>query len=60
MDDICSDNENNETDFTLCVICGEYGANNEMWYRCVICGQWAHSLCSANDSPTGYVCDFCI
>lgn len=42
-----------------CVLCGEYGPGNELWYRCTSCAAWAHKACSAASSPEGYVCDFC-
>ncbi|KAK4887838.1 hypothetical protein RN001_004109 [Aquatica leii] len=51
-----SDNEVTED---ICIICGEFGNNNEMWIRCVMCGQWAHQACSVDGKGT-YVCDFCI
>ncbi|KAK5648281.1 hypothetical protein RI129_003173 [Pyrocoelia pectoralis] len=38
-----------------CLICGEFGRNNEMWYRCTSCGLWAHSECTGLDSAEGYV-----
>lgn len=43
-----------------CVICGEFGRNNELWFRCTACGYWAHELCSGVKSAAGYKCDFCI
>uniref|UniRef100_A0A2A4J4D1 Ig-like domain-containing protein n=1 Tax=Heliothis virescens TaxID=7102 RepID=A0A2A4J4D1_HELVI len=42
-----------------CIICDDYGQNNELWYRCVLCGLWAHAECSGCDSPEGYICDLC-
>ncbi|PSN53104.1 hypothetical protein C0J52_10568 [Blattella germanica] len=30
----------------ICIICGEFGRNQELWYRCTICAAWAHSECS--------------
>lgn len=43
----------------LCVICGEFGKNRELWYRCVSCGKWAHALCSGENSANNYMCAFC-
>lgn len=43
-----------------CIICEEFGKNNEMWYRCTFCGLWAHAICSGWDSPDGYICDLCL
>lgn len=42
-----------------CMLCDDYGRNNELWYRCVQCGLWAHAECSGYESPEGYVCDLC-
>ncbi|XP_052739730.1 uncharacterized protein LOC112049361 [Bicyclus anynana] len=42
-----------------CILCDDYGQNNELWYRCVQCGLWAHAECSGCESPEGYVCDLC-
>lgn len=43
----------------LCVICGEFGKDQELWYRCIVCGNWVHALCSDRDKPDGYICGFC-
>lgn len=40
-----------------CVLCDDYGRNNELWYRCVICGLWAHVECTGSDTPENYMCD---
>ncbi|KAL4719697.1 hypothetical protein ACJJTC_007886 [Scirpophaga incertulas] len=42
-----------------CIICDDYGRDNELWYRCVLCGLWAHAECSGYDSPESYICDLC-
>lgn len=42
-----------------CMLCGEFGRNNELWYRCIKCGIWTHSECSGWDTPAGYTCDNC-
>lgn len=62
---LCDDNEDNDNfdifgeKVEICIICGEYGNNNELWYRCVSCGKWAHSECCCYDSPDNYVCNYC-
>lgn len=43
----------------ICLICGEFGKDGELWYRCIVCGQWVHALCSDKDMPEGYICGFC-
>ncbi|KAB0795413.1 hypothetical protein PPYR_12252 [Photinus pyralis] len=61
--EICDDDElddiSNASEYDQCIICGDTGTKNEMWYRCTICGYWAHSECSGVDSPKGFVCDLC-
>jgi len=42
-----------------CLVCGEFGKDNELWYRCRICGFWAHCDCTGADKPTSFVCDYC-
>ncbi|KAF2904102.1 hypothetical protein ILUMI_02073 [Ignelater luminosus] len=58
---ICDDNEDDDADDAgnICMICSEFGRNNEMWYRCTSCGLWVHEDCTGWDSPEGYVCDNC-
>ena len=51
-----SDVEVNED---ICIICGEFGKNRELWLRCVICSGWAHSECTNNEKGKHYVCDYC-
>lgn len=53
------DNEDEYVDEDICLICNDYGKNNEQWYRCTLCGRWAHSECSGWDTPVGYTCDEC-
>jgi hypothetical protein len=52
---LCDDDELDDVDITedseLCLVCGEFGQDNEIWYRCVICPKWAHEDCSGWDSP---------
>lgn len=57
-DDLCVDDDDEDAE-NHCLICGEFGRNNEVWYRCTSCGLWAHSACTGWDSPNGYVCDMC-
>jgi len=44
----------------ICLICGEFGRNDELCYRCVICALWCHEECSGWDSPVNYTCDLCL
>jgi hypothetical protein len=61
---LCDDDELDDVDITedseLCLVCGEFGQDNEIWYRCVICSKWTHEDCSGWDSPVGYTCDMCV
>lgn len=71
--DLCDDDSLDDVDVCLekndhvseqqncdepCAVCQEHG-KTETWYRCTSCGQWAHSQCTAADSPHDYVCDYC-
>ncbi|XP_045461681.1 uncharacterized protein LOC123671731 [Harmonia axyridis] len=60
-DELCQDDENDDTEdaSNLCLVCGEFGRNNETWYRCTSCGHWAHADCTGWDSAYNYVCDMC-
>ncbi|XP_038213346.1 uncharacterized protein LOC119833422 [Zerene cesonia] len=42
-----------------CLVCDEFGRNNEMWYRCTSCGLWAHAECTGWESAESYLCDVC-
>lgn len=55
VDDSDNDKDANND---ICIICGEFGKNNEIWVRCVICAMWAHKACTNDDRKT-FVCDFC-
>ncbi|ESO10079.1 hypothetical protein HELRODRAFT_167927 [Helobdella robusta] len=44
----------------ICVMCGEAGRDNEMWFRCRNCAKWAHELCTSVSSAVDYICEFCI
>ncbi|KAK9681272.1 CENP-B N-terminal DNA-binding domain [Popillia japonica] len=50
--------ERDTKDDDECLVCGEFGRNNEIWYRCTICSKWTHQQCSGVDKPVGYICDF--
>lgn len=61
MEDLREDDDTDiEDDYqNRCLICDDYGRDNEMWYICVLCGRWAHQECSGYDSPEDYKCDLC-
>lgn len=42
-----------------CLVCYEFGRNNERWYRCTSCGLWVHAECIGWDSAEGYFCVAC-
>lgn len=44
----------------ICLLCGEFGKNNELWLRCVMCGQWAHKACTGTTKEKKFICDFCL
>uniref|UniRef100_A0A8D9EI83 Zinc finger PHD-type domain-containing protein n=1 Tax=Cacopsylla melanoneura TaxID=428564 RepID=A0A8D9EI83_9HEMI len=52
--------ENIDDPKNRCLICEEFGRDQELWYRCVSCGYWAHADCSGWESPDDYICDLCI
>lgn len=58
---LCQDDEGDDVEDAgnLCIICCEFGKNNEIWYRCTACGLWAHADCTGWDSAESYVCDVC-
>lgn len=62
LKDICDDNEVDDIDLTedVCLVCGECGKDQEVWFRCVICGHWSHDECSGWDTAENYQCDICI
>lgn len=57
LNQLCDDDE--DDDLNKCLVCDEFGRNNELWYRCTSCALWAHATCTGWDSPQGYVCDHC-
>lgn len=60
-DELCQDDDDDEAEDAdnLCLVCGEFGRDNETWYRCTSCGLWAHADCTGWDSAHNYVCDNC-
>ncbi|KAH9636306.1 hypothetical protein HF086_003273 [Spodoptera exigua] len=58
-DVLCQGNDDAKDASNLCLVCGEFGRNNEIWYRCTSCGLWAHADCTGWDTAHNYVCDMC-
>ncbi|KAK9871882.1 hypothetical protein WA026_015131 [Henosepilachna vigintioctopunctata] len=59
-DDLCDDGEDDVAEANnMCIVCAEFGQDNEEWYRCTSCGLWAHAECTGWDSAYNYVCDMC-
>lgn len=58
-DVLCQENDDAEDASSLCLVCAEFGRNNETWYRCTSCGLWAHADCTGWDTAHNYVCDMC-
>lgn len=52
------DRDKNVVDQNICLVCGEFGKNNEIWLRCVYCGNWAHKACTDGEKKL-FVCDYC-
>jgi hypothetical protein len=48
------DKDKNVVYQAICLVCGEFGKNNEMWLRCVSCGNWAHKACAAVEKKDDY------
>ncbi|XP_050499832.1 tigger transposable element-derived protein 4-like [Diabrotica virgifera virgifera] len=44
----------------ICILCGEFGKNSELWLRCVYCGHWAQKACSNSPKDKKFICDFCL
>ena len=55
--DASTNAEKNSSD--VCLLCGEFGRDNELWYRCVMCSGWIHSECSGAETAKNFKCDFC-
>ncbi|KAB0804091.1 hypothetical protein PPYR_01061 [Photinus pyralis] len=53
------DMDKNVSGQDICLVCGEFGKNNELWLRCVSCGNWAHKACS-DVEQTKFICDYCL
>ncbi|XP_041983249.1 uncharacterized protein LOC121736227 [Aricia agestis] len=60
-ENLCQDDELDDADdaANVCLICNEFGRNNEVWYRCTSCGLWAHADCTGWESAKDYICDLC-
>ena len=43
----------------VCLFCGEFGKDGELWYRCILCSMWSHQECSGWNTPNDYICDVC-
>ncbi|KAG8267737.1 hypothetical protein J6590_045004 [Homalodisca vitripennis] len=43
------------TEAGCCLLCGEFGRDNELWFRCGFCAGWVHAECSAADSVENFV-----
>lgn len=43
----------------LCLLCGEFGCDNELWFQCINFLEWVHSECSSADTADNFICDFC-
>lgn len=58
--DFSADDDENgrEINDDLCLVCGEFGKNREMWLRCIICSSWAHKACTDTEKNQ-FICDFC-
>lgn len=61
-DQLCQDDEDDDADraCNTCLVCGEFGRDNEIWYRCTSCGLWAHAECTGWNSARNYVCDMTV
>lgn len=60
---LCDDDELDDLDSQskeICLLCGEFGANNELWFRCISCSRWAHQECSGAETAMNYICDYCL
>lgn len=57
MDKLCQDDERDDArGSNMCLVCGEMGRDNDLWYQCVL---WAHADCTGWDSTSNCVCDMC-
>ncbi|KAK9717001.1 hypothetical protein QE152_g24416 [Popillia japonica] len=41
----------------MCVICGEFETNSELWIKCILCSEWAHKKVTWNEDLS-CICDF--
>ncbi|XP_030037459.2 uncharacterized protein LOC115452978 [Manduca sexta] len=55
-----TEKEKNKNDEYFCIFCNEKYNNSETWIMCHVCKNWAHELCTDQQSTsTGYKCDLC-
>ncbi|XP_049939158.1 uncharacterized protein LOC126413302 [Schistocerca serialis cubense] len=63
LQNICDDDEMDDIDplaiSDVCLVCGEFVKDGELWYRCISCSRWSHEECSGWNTPKGYKCDLC-
>lgn len=48
-----------DTENNVCLLCGEFGRDRELWFRCINCAGWVHAECSGANKAKSYVCDLC-
>ncbi|KAG8192088.1 hypothetical protein JTE90_005386 [Oedothorax gibbosus] len=39
----------------VCILCGDFGKDKELWYRCCSCSEWIHSACNAAESADNHI-----
>lgn len=44
----------------VCLFCGDFGKEKELWFRCCGCAGWVHSDCSGADFADNFVCHLCL
>ncbi|KAJ8873085.1 hypothetical protein PR048_026701 [Dryococelus australis] len=59
-DDSDMDDEESCLGIEVCLICGEFGKDDEIWYLCVFCSLWCHAECRGWGSSENYTCDTCL
>ncbi|XP_044766256.1 uncharacterized protein LOC123322376 [Coccinella septempunctata] len=58
-DDEDKENSDVEINEDICIMCGEFGKDRELWIRCVHCSGWAHKACTDGEAKKIFICDFC-
>lgn len=48
-----------EVDEDICLVCGEFGKDREIWLQCLSCASWAHKACADYDKGQEFICDYC-